>query len=127
SQARTLPPNAPELYLENGELNWANSTWNNPLRLMNINYRSRTDNLIGNLVVKYELFSGLEFKTSLGYNDLYIRETKATPSSYYNPAFGYGSERASLLSNTGKLTSWIIEPQILSNLKIGHGELELLI
>ncbi|MFW1667418.1 hypothetical protein, partial [Acinetobacter ursingii] len=47
--ARTLVPNAPRLFNEDGSLNWENNTWTNPLAALNASYRNNTRNLNTNL------------------------------------------------------------------------------
>src|SRR5690606_29778025 len=47
-QAMTLSPNAPALYDNNGELNWEDSTWDNPLAFLKEEYEGITDNFIAN-------------------------------------------------------------------------------
>ncbi|WP_418501814.1 SusC/RagA family TonB-linked outer membrane protein [Flagellimonas sp.] len=125
-QALTLAPNAPALFTEDGQLNWANSSWNNPLSYLEVNYLAKTNNLISNMVMDYEVLPGVELRTNLGYNSIQLTESKTTPSTFFNPAFGLGSEAASAYFNTGNQQSWIVEPQINWNQKIGNGKLQVL-
>ena len=114
-----LTPNAPNLYNDDGTLNWKNSTWNNPLRQLEGKYLSSTNNLIGNLRIGYNLTKSLKFTTSLGYTQTFQNEKKTTPSTIFNPAYGRGSEFSSIRHNNSNRTSWIVEPQLqwTSNLK----------
>ncbi|WP_127025065.1 SusC/RagA family TonB-linked outer membrane protein [Flagellimonas beolgyonensis] len=111
-EALLLPPNAPDLYDGNGELNWENSTWNNPLRNLESDYTSDATTLIGNAVFSYRMTEGLRFKANLGYTENHLTELRTVPSTIYNPAFGVGSEYSYAVHNTGGRTSWIVEPQL---------------
>ena len=110
--SRTLAPNAPAIYDAEGNLNWENSTWDNPLAPLQSRFRSRTKDLVVNALLSYTLFKNTELKSSFGYSDLTNKETNAQPSTIYNPAYGVGSELSSLYSNLTTRNSWIAEPQL---------------
>ncbi len=112
SEAQRLAPNAPPVYDEEGNLNWANSTWNNPLRLLEDAYLAKTHTLIANGTLQYTLLPGLMLKTSLGYTENGVKELKTSPSTAYNPAYGVGSESSAAFHNTADQHSWILEPQL---------------
>ncbi|MGQ2981862.1 SusC/RagA family TonB-linked outer membrane protein [Flavobacterium sp.] len=126
-QAYTLAPNAPEPYNADGELNWENSTWNNPYRLLEENYLAKNNNLIANGVLLYRPFDGWEVKAALGFTDSRLRESKASPHTMYDPAFGFGSEQSSLYLNDAKLQSWNFEPQLSFNRDILGGTVNALV
>ncbi len=121
--SRTLAPNAPALYNEDGSLNWENSTWVNPLAQLEALYKAKTTNLISNLTLSYRPAKGLEVKTSLGYTTTQSEETRINPSSVYNPAFNLGPAYSALFENTLARRSWIAEPQVAYTLNIGEGVL----
>ncbi|OXA73010.1 SusC/RagA family protein [Flavobacterium aquidurense] len=124
--SRSLPPNAPKLYTSQGDLNWENGTWDNPLRNLNAKFESSTNDLVANSVLSYELISGLTIKGSFGYTSLNTTETRTAPSSLFNPIYNITSANSSLyLNNTGR-SSWTIEPQINWEKQIGLGKLEIL-
>ena len=110
--ALNLPPNAPALYDENGELNWENSTFSNPLAQLAASYRSQSSTLLGNGNIAYTLFKGFSVSANLGYNEIHLEETNTNPNTIYDPAFGLGSEYSSITVNTAKRSSWIVEPQL---------------
>ncbi|ESU28742.1 putative outer membrane protein [Flavobacterium limnosediminis JC2902] len=110
--AYTLAPNAPALYDANGNLNWENGTFNNPLAYLEGEYLVTTGNLISNAVLSYKLHSNLELKTSLGYNEMRISEKRTIPTTMFNPALELGLDAARLYLNNGNTKSWIIEPQL---------------
>ncbi|WP_413998110.1 SusC/RagA family TonB-linked outer membrane protein [Flavobacterium sp. W1B] len=110
--AYTLPPNAPALNDNEGNLNWENGTFDNPLGFLKAMYSNRSQNLISNALLSYKLFSQLEFKTSLGYNSTNFSEIRTKPSTMYNPFDGYDSTDSHSFNNKGSRNSWIIEPQL---------------
>ncbi|WP_273015980.1 SusC/RagA family TonB-linked outer membrane protein [Leeuwenhoekiella blandensis] len=128
SYTRTLVPNAPELYTEDGELNWENSTWANPLATyLNERYESKTYNLIANANLSYKLLDQLQLKLNLGYTTLELDETRILPSTRYNPAFNLDSSLSSVYDNNGTRKSWIAEPQLMYEHEIGLLEINALV
>ena len=111
-QALLLAPNAPELYNDDGSLNWENSTWSNPLSRLEGFYNANSSTLISNLRLTYELFHRFKLITNLGYTEDHLTEINTTPSTIYDPAFGLGAESSFAVHNDGKRSSWIIEPQL---------------
>lgn len=125
--ALTLAPNAPALYDGQGNLNWENGTFENPLAALNSKFLSRTNSMTANTVLSYELFSGLQLKSSFGYNEILNEERRTTPSTVFNPAYGLDSSVSGLNISQTALRSWIIEPQVNYNLRIGKGTLTALV
>lgn len=125
--SRTLAPNAPPLYDEEGNLNWADSTWDNPLADMESGFLSKINDLTANTVLSYNFLPDLQFKTSLGYSDLRSNESRTMPSTMYNPAYGLGSEISALMNNMTSRTSWIAEPQLNWNYSMGESKIEALL
>lgn len=121
--ARTLPPNAPELYDANNELNWENGTWSNPIAPLQGNYRNYTKSLIGNAGIDYKLWNHTILRGSFGYNESEMTEIKLTPHTIYNPAYGFTSDWSRQQNNQSQRSSWIIEPQIDGNYQLWGGEL----
>jgi TonB-linked SusC/RagA family outer membrane protein len=125
--AWNLPPNAPALYNDQGELNWENNTFLNPLRYLNGLSKSKTYSLVANSVLSYKLFEGLEIKSSFGYTDLKHNESSTFPSTIYNPSEGYTSENSTVdYTDTGR-QSWIVEPQLNWKARIGDLKTNILI
>ncbi|WP_338376502.1 SusC/RagA family TonB-linked outer membrane protein [uncultured Flavobacterium sp.] len=124
--SRTLAPNAPAIYDEEGNLNWENSTWDNPLAPLQSRFRSRTKDLVVNTLLSYTLFKNTALKSSFGYTDLTNKETNAQPSTIYNPAYGVGSEISSLYTNLTTRNSWIAEPQLHWKGTMGKSKFEAL-
>ncbi|SEA25539.1 TonB-linked outer membrane protein, SusC/RagA family [Flavobacterium gillisiae] len=125
--AATISPNAPALYDAEGNLNWENGTFQNPLSNLDIQFKSVTADLVGNGVLSYEFFPGFQMKSSFGFTDLRNDETRAVPSTIYNPAYGIGPEYSSLFTNDTARHSWIIEPQLQWHKDFGTDKLEVLV
>ena len=125
--SRRLAPNAPALYDAAGNLNWENSTWENPLSYLNGKSLSNTSDFVANAVLSYQLPFQLELKSSFGYTDLKHKESSTFPSTIYDPAYGLGSEFSSLFTNTTTRQSWIIEPQLNWHTDFGKGKISILV
>lgn len=110
--SRILAPNAPALYDEEGNLNWENGTWNNPLADLNGTYGANTHNLIANTLLSYQLTNSLSVRSSLGYTNLRHQEQRTIPSTIYNPSAGVGSDASALFVTNTNRSSWIVEPQV---------------
>jgi TonB-linked SusC/RagA family outer membrane protein len=125
--AQTLAPNAPALYNADGSLNWEGSTWQNPLRNLPAKFESKSQDLLANAVLSYELLPRLVIKSSLGYSDLRHVESRISPSTIYDPKLNYNSSYATLFLNNTSRNSWIAEPQLTWETKISQGKLNLLL
>ncbi|MFC4478964.1 SusC/RagA family TonB-linked outer membrane protein [Flavobacterium chungangensis] len=110
--SRSLAPNAPSLYDDQGNLNWANGTWQNPLRMLDAVSKAKSNDLVSNAVLSYELTAGLTVKSSFGFTDLQQMELRTSPSTIFNPSFNVTSANSSLYRNNTNRRSWIAEPQI---------------
>ena len=69
----------------------------------------------------------LKVSSSLGYNDRFLTEVKEVPSTFYNPAYGYGSDRSYRFTNDTRNQSWIIEPQLNYTLNMQNWKLDALL
>ena len=127
AEAWLLPPNAPALYDQDGNLNWENNTFENPLRNLSGLSKAKTYDLVANTLLSYSIVKNLEIKTSLGYTDLNHWESSTFPSTIYNPAYGQGSESSSIFYNTTARQSWIMEPQLNWRKEFGSFKTDLLL
>ncbi len=107
-----LPPNAPELYDDNGNLNWENSTWTNPLARLQAPYKNNINGLLSNAVISFLPVPNLETKINLGYGNNKTDESYTSPHTVHDPAFGLDSSASQLFMNRGENNYWIAEPQI---------------
>lgn len=124
--SRRLAPNAPALYDENGNLNWENNTWENPLAPLVSTFNAATNDLTANAVLSYNIMTNLQFKTSFGFTSLENDERKIQPHTRYNPSFGLGSESSSITNNITNRNSWIIEPQLNWTIQFKKSKLDFL-
>ncbi|MCZ4320299.1 SusC/RagA family TonB-linked outer membrane protein [Aequorivita viscosa] len=119
--ALSLAPNAPSLYDENGELNWEDGTFDNPLAVLEGKYLSKTSTLLGNGLLSYKPFKNFTVKSSFGYNSIRLEESRTSPNTIYNPAYGLDSSFSSISLNHGERNSWIVEPQMEYKVQFGKG------
>ena len=125
--ANRLEPNAPALYDEDGNLNWENNTFVNPLATLERKYRAQTNTLIANTVLSYQLLSSLEFKTNFGYNNNQLESYATFPNTAFEPWLGLNSSFSSLTTNSSNRQSWIVEPQLNWQHQWGDAKLKVLI
>ncbi|MDO5970411.1 SusC/RagA family TonB-linked outer membrane protein [Flavivirga aquimarina] len=115
-EAYNLAPNAPALHDVYGELNWDGwvpAFMDNPLGLLEGEYRAKSKNLLLSTVISYRPIPALEFRTNLGYTDYQREEYKATLHTRFNPVFEFTSiTRSSIFINKASRHSWNVEPQI---------------
>nr|WP_199001395.1 SusC/RagA family TonB-linked outer membrane protein [Flavobacterium sp. ASV13] len=125
--AAMLPPNAPALYDDQGNLNWENNTFDNPLAALEAKTKGDTYDMIANVLLSYEIGAGFSLSTSLGYTNLNQLQLNLQPSTVYNPAYGLGSEFSSVYTNDVKRSSWIAEPKLAWKKSLGNASLEALL
>ena len=124
NDALTLPPNAPELYLSDGSLNWQNQSWDNPVGYLQQWYKTRTNNLITNARISYRLLPSLEIGFSSGYTNTALKEIGISPLTSWNPAHGITESESNL--STSDLQTWIIEPQAEFKRSFGKSKLTII-
>lgn len=112
--ALSLAPNAPRLYDDEGNLNWEEGTWSNPLATLYKKQKVTANNLLSNLSLDYRIAKGFNLKTNLGYTFLRSEELIKTPKRAYNPSFWENVQATSVHSNIQR-NSYLIEPQLLYN------------
>ena len=113
SKAYTTLPNAPALYNEEGQLNWENNTFDNPLASLQEDYQANIKTLIANVGLSYQVLSSVNLKANLGYNNYILESYRILPSTARNPSFGFTPENYSATTtNNSKRESWIVEPQV---------------
>ena len=110
-----LPPNAPDLFNEDGSPNWEDWSVGNltsPLEGYANTNLITTNNFISNLNLSYNLLYSLTFKINVGYNNYNSKDFSKRPKRSYAPS-EYTSN--SSFHQSSERTSWIVEPQILFN------------
>ncbi|WP_121967277.1 SusC/RagA family TonB-linked outer membrane protein [Myroides sp. N17-2] len=127
SQALTLAPNAPALYNSDGTLNWQNGTFENPLALSQKTYDYKSDNLLLNVAIGYQIFPNVSLKLNTGTNLTYFTENQLTPHTIHNPSKNYTSEISSARKGTSNKQFYIIEPQVNWNYEADQSNFNILI
>jgi TonB-linked SusC/RagA family outer membrane protein len=113
-----LPPNFP-LTDNNGQYVWRGT---NPLAEMNSSTSAKTDNLISNLTVGYDILRNLTFKVSAGYNKINIDQIQLYPVSSLLP----GSVNYAQYGKNNN-QSYIAEPQLTFKHQFKKSSLNLLL
>lgn len=124
SQALQLAPNAPALYLPNGNLNWENSTWRNPLAFTRKDFETKTTNLLSNTILAYKILPTLQAKINVGYSNIRMDEFTAQPKSSFDPNL---TAFSSATFSDRKIQTWITEPTLEYATPIGEGTLTALV
>ncbi len=68
-KAYSLEPNAPALYDDEGNLNWENNTWENPMASLEERFGSVSKTLISNAMVSYTIRPNLKLRSSIGFTN----------------------------------------------------------
>ena len=111
-QALILPPNAPQLYNEDGTLNWEDGTFNNPLAPLQGELLSKRNSLLVNGLIEIKLLNNLTLRTTMGYQDTKLSEYRTSPHTIYPPQYGFDSSFSGIYTNDGTRSSWSVEPQL---------------
>ena len=120
SSIYNLPPNFP-LYNSDGSVNF---TLTSPLAYLMKKYDGSVSNLIGNLLLSYELVPGLKLKANLGYSTTGLSQTSTNPAAAQNSA----SSTVSMLNYAkNDNTHYTVEPQIEYSRMVSKGRLGLLV
>jgi TonB-dependent starch-binding outer membrane protein SusC len=123
-----LPPNAPNTYNLDGTINWEDNTWTNPIAVYKQSAEERTDNLLTNLSIHYNILKDLQLKGSFGYSQTAFDQRNLFPYSSANPFLitdPTSSRFHQFLRNN--LVSWNMEPQLSYSSNVGPGKLEALV
>lgn len=118
----TLAPNAPKLFDSFGNLNWENSTWQNPLQNILKVFNSNAENFIANLTLNYNLTNSIKFKLTGGYNKLTSIDHASSPSYSLNPVLGLSP---SAKFGRKSIETLITEPQIVYESKSSLGNIQI--
>jgi TonB-dependent starch-binding outer membrane protein SusC len=122
--ALALPPNAPALLSPDGNLNWENSTWRNPLAFTRQQFETTSTNLLSNTIVSYKILPTLEAKVNIGYSSLRVDEFSAQPKNSFDPNL---TAISSATYSDKKIQTWITEPTLEYARPIGQGTLTALV
>ncbi|TCD02916.1 SusC/RagA family TonB-linked outer membrane protein [Pedobacter psychroterrae] len=127
--AMLLPPNAPSIYSENGELNWepnlqANrATWRNPYSAMLNITDAAANTIIANVNTGYRITPELQIKISSAFTTMVQNQFAATPLAGLDPFSNkddyYGKSQR--INNTNN--SFTLDPNITYQKQLAGGEL----
>lgn len=126
NSALSTPPNAPEIYNEDGSLNWENWIGNNPLAVLDQPQDINTANLLPNLSLSYKILKGLQLKANLGYSKLNSEEQIKFFKEANNPNL-WEYIKLNTVQNRTNRQSWIAEPQMTYDVVKGKLEINSLI
>ncbi len=126
-QAYTLSPNAPALYNSEGNINWENNTFQNPIAFLEGSYLHSAKNFVGSTLLSYSFGKGFEIKTNLGYSDNQLSESKLLPHTMNAPSAGNTSANSQMFRNISSRSSWIFEPQLNWSQKWKSNEINILL
>lgn len=122
-----LAPNAPDLYSEDGSLNWEANTFENPMSALNARYVSESEDFMGRITMNYKVLDNLQLGVSAGLTQATMLESNTLPSTIYNPAYGLTSEFSSISQSRGSRSSWIVEPKANWFKEFENGKLDVLL
>lgn len=127
-QSLSLAPNAPALYNDNGNINWQENTFSNPLAALNGTYEAKTLRLNQDLGAAYALSEDFRIKLNAGINYWNLQENTLSPNTMYNPAFPAGASSANSTSavNNAHFLSYLLEPQLTWTKHIRKSKIEIL-
>lgn len=128
SKAYSLEPNAPALFDGEGNINWENNTWDNPIAALEETYVAKSNTLIANSVISYSILQDLELRSSFGFTNYRLDSYRTMPSSARNPRLGLTPQSYSnLITNDSQRQSWILEPQLHWKKGLGPIALDMLV
>lgn len=128
NKSLTLSPNAPSLYDGEGNLNWQNNTYNNPIASLNGRYQSTVIQMNQGVKIGYSFWKDWEIRLNGGINQQSLEEYTLSPNTMYNPAFpaGASSSQSASSRGTSDLLSFIFEPQLSWTKKEGASQWDVL-
>ncbi len=121
SQYVNLAPNMPK-YNPDGTIYWYGNV-QNPLAYLERTYETKTNNLIANSTLNYNIIKELSVRANIGYTQTSLEQILTLPKAGFNPTTYAGS--TSQFGNTD-VKSYIVEPQIEFNKNVGIGKLNIL-
>ncbi len=131
--AYTLPPNAPPLLNPDGSINWApnsstgaSSLFSNPLAADLQTFQNKTNNLVANSVMNYQILPGLTIRSSFGYTNMQTQQQNLYPLTSQAPEVRMYTTNFAV-SATNSINSWIAEPQLSYKKVIAKGTLDVLL
>lgn len=117
----SIAPNAPELFTPEGNINFANDSFNNPITASKLLARTAISNLTSSLTSSYQLTKNLKIMAVVGYNKQAVNEFLANTLATMSPstiAFGAKGSANYSIDNKSFLS---VEPQLNYTKEISKG------
>ncbi len=128
SKTLQLSPNAPTLYKEDGSLNWEDNTFPNPVAAYESTYDNKNKALNFNINLSYALFRSFYIKLNAGIDQQVFEEKILSPSTIYNPAFGFTpATHSSIRKANQHQFSYLLEPQLNYKRTFNAHEMDILL
>ncbi|MHA7607877.1 SusC/RagA family TonB-linked outer membrane protein [Elizabethkingia meningoseptica] len=129
NRSLNLAPNAPALFDAQGNLNWQNNTFTNPLAALNGTYENKVMQINQSVKASYGFWNDFKMTINGGINIQSLEEYMLNPNTMYNPAFASGASpaRSSSSRGTSNLMSYLVEPQINWARDFGNHKLDVLV
>lgn len=121
-----LAPNAPALYDSQGNINWQNNTFDNPLAAYNSTYSNNNIQFMNNFTAGYELMKNIQVRLNGGISYQTFDELSLQPSTIYNPSLGIGPANSRTLQSNKSRMSYTLEPQLNWSFKKGSHQVDVL-
>lgn len=121
-----LAPNAPALYDSQGNINWQNNTFDNPLAAYNSTYSNNNVQFMNNFTAGYELLKNVQIRLNGGISYQIFDELSLQPSTIYNPSLGIGPANSRALQSNKSRLSYTLEPQLNWTIKKGRHQVDVL-
>jgi len=85
----TTPPNTPKVYTDEGKLNFADSTFDNPYAILLQTTKAKSSNFRTFLNSSWEPIKNLMFSANIGGSSIKVDEVQIVPSRSYVPSTGF--------------------------------------
>ncbi|WBV56489.1 SusC/RagA family TonB-linked outer membrane protein [Chryseobacterium daecheongense] len=121
-----LAPNAPALYDAQGNINWQNNTFDNPVAAYNSTYSNNNIQFMNNFTAGYELLKNVQIRLNGGISYQTFDELSLQPSTIYNPSLGIGPANSRALQSNKSRLSYTLEPQLNWSFKKGRHQVDVL-
>ncbi|WPQ61908.1 SusC/RagA family TonB-linked outer membrane protein [Chitinophaga sancti] len=118
-------PNTPAIYDDNGNLNYQNSTFNNPLRSIYQSANNLTKNLNTSGDFNYKIIEGMTIGVRGGYNIINLSFDKLSPWKGSNPATTVNPALRTHLFGYNELKTWILEPNLSYSKTLNNNRFDL--
>ncbi|SFW83384.1 SusC/RagA family TonB-linked outer membrane protein [Chitinophaga sancti] len=117
-----LAPNAPSLFTASGDLNWEDTSFENPYGQFRQRYQALFNHFLGSFKLTYKLLPKLKLSANLGYNYIQLDERLVIPTSSMSPLYSSISAAREHRKGSNVNQSWIVEPQANYSLNLGNAQ-----